>query len=369
MMETASLWGVLTTSLADADSLALLPGLRGGAAGSSGPAERGRRRAPPPASPGPAGRWRADHRRHPRLRRTLRLRAGKTRRSNCCTGPRDLSGTTLPPVARRWEGVYCAVHRRCRVRAGRAQPRGVDGDRSRRAGHDLLARHRGRHPCRRPGCVDVIGPFALVVLDMAGTTVRDDGAVDEAFTVGAVLGAASAADDPRFASAQVYVHDTMGQSKADVFAALLEPGDAVRATRGVRPGLRADRGRGPGLAHGGRRRDVRHAARARGEGLPDDRVRAEHPRCVDRGTRLGAAVDLALSPADCGRGRPAPDMILGAMARLGVADPGAVAVVGDTTSDLEAGTKPAPAPSSACSVAPTTARPSPRRPTPISSTT
>ena len=49
-------------------------------------------------------------------------------------------------------------------------------------------------------------------------------------------------------------------------------------------------------------------------------------------------MDLALSPADCGRGRPAPDMIFGAMERLGVSDPGAVAVVGDTTSDLEAGT-------------------------------
>jgi len=31
-------------------------------------------------------------------------------------------------------------------------------------------------------------------------------------------------------------------------------------------------------------------------------------------------------------------MIFGAMERLGVSDPGAVAVVGDTTSDLEAGT-------------------------------
>jgi phosphonatase-like hydrolase len=48
-------------------------------------------------------------------------------------------------------------------------------------------------------------------------------------------------------------------------------------------------------------------------------------------------IDLALSPADVGRGRPAPDMVLGAMARLGVADPSAVVVVGDTVSDLEAG--------------------------------
>jgi phosphoglycolate phosphatase-like HAD superfamily hydrolase len=58
-------------------------------------------------------------------------------------------------------------------------------------------------------------------------------------------------------------------------------------------------------------------------------------------TALGWAehIDLALSPSDCGRGRPEPDMIFGAMDRLGVADAAAVAVVGDTTSDLEAGTK------------------------------
>src|SRR6202034_3930749 len=50
-------------------------------------------------------------------------------------------------------------------------------------------------------------------------------------------------------------------------------------------------------------------------------------------------IDLALSPADCGRGRPEPDMIFGAMERLGVTDAGAVGVVGATTSDLEAGSK------------------------------
>ena len=47
-----------------------------------------------------------------------------------------------------------------------------------------------------------------------------------------------------------------------------------------------------------------------------------------------AEIDLALSPADVGRGRPAPDMILGAMQRLGVEDPRAVVVAGDTVSDL-----------------------------------
>src|ERR1700733_15879860 len=64
---------------------------------------------------------------------------------------------------------------------------------------------------------------------MAGGPARDDGAVDEAFTA-ALSSVGIGADDPRFAPAQTYVRDTMGQSKADVFAALLEPDEAARAT-------------------------------------------------------------------------------------------------------------------------------------------
>jgi len=50
-------------------------------------------------------------------------------------------------------------------------------------------------------------------------------------------------------------------------------------------------------------------------------------------------VDLALSPADAGRGRPWPDMILTAVLRLRIDDVAEVAVVGDTASDLQAGTR------------------------------
>jgi phosphonatase-like hydrolase len=178
----------------------------------------------------------------------------------------------------------------------------------------------------------MIGPYALAVLDMAGTTVRDDGAVDEAFAR-ALSSVGIEVDDPRFASAQTYVRDTMGQSKADVFAALLEPAEAGRATDEFARAYERI------VAEGRVATDVFAALRAGGVQV-----------CLTTGfapsTRdallaaLGweALIDLALSPADCGRGRPAPDMILGAMERLGVSDPGAVAVVGDTTSDLEAGT-------------------------------
>ena len=52
-----------------------------------------------------------------------------------------------------------------------------------------------------------------------------------------------------------------------------------------------------------------------------------------------SAVDLALSPADVGRGRPWPDMILTAVLRLRIDDVAEVAVVGDTSADLLAGTR------------------------------
>ena len=184
----------------------------------------------------------------------------------------------------------------------------------------------------------MIGPFQLVCLDMAGTTVRDDGAVEAAF--GAALAAIGIAPGTsRDAEAQSFVRDTMGWSKADVFAGLLDPDDAARATAAFAAAYEAivaagDVGEIPGSL------EVFRRLRSRG-------VRV----CLTTGfapsTRdalleaLGwpDEIDLALSPADVGRGRPAPDMILGAMDRLGVDDPGAVAVVGDTVSDLEAGSR------------------------------
>jgi phosphonatase-like hydrolase len=48
-------------------------------------------------------------------------------------------------------------------------------------------------------------------------------------------------------------------------------------------------------------------------------------------------IDLALSPGDCGRGRPYPDMILSAIIELAIDEVAAVAVAGDTSSDLLAG--------------------------------
>ncbi len=51
----------------------------------------------------------------------------------------------------------------------------------------------------------------------------------------------------------------------------------------------------------------------------------------------GELIDLALSPADAGRGRPWPDLPLTALLRLGGGAVSELAAAGDTASDIESG--------------------------------
>ena len=184
----------------------------------------------------------------------------------------------------------------------------------------------------------MIGRYALVCLDMAGTTVLDDGAVEGAFSR-ALAAVGITPGTVQFDEAEEVVRTTMGWSKADVFAKLLGPGDAERATAAFAAAYEEVAAAGdvpeiPGAL------EVIRSLRARGVRvcLTTGFAPSTREALLDA---LGwrDEIDLALSPADAGRGRPAPDMILGAMARLGVDDPSAVAVVGDTASDLEAGSR------------------------------
>jgi phosphoglycolate phosphatase len=182
----------------------------------------------------------------------------------------------------------------------------------------------------------MIGPFALACLDMAGTTVRDDGAVEAAFAEALRAGGIEPGS-PRAEKAGETVRITMGWSKADVFASLLPPPEAARATAEFARAYEARVAAGgigpiPGAP------EALRELRARGVLVCLTTGFAPSTRdAVLAALGWEGEVDLALSPADVGRGRPAPDMILGAMSRLGVADPRAVAVAGDTVSDLEAG--------------------------------
>jgi phosphonatase-like hydrolase len=174
----------------------------------------------------------------------------------------------------------------------------------------------------------------LAVLDMAGTTVEDGGTVEAAF--GRAVDGMGLTDPDQ---ALAYVRETMGQSKIEVFTALFD-GDATKAAEANRRFESAydDAVRADGV------RPIAGAEAALA-GLRDGGVRVCLTTGFSAATRdllldaLGwrDQIDLALSPADAGRGRPYPDMVLAAVLRLEVDDVRDVAVAGDTASDLLSG--------------------------------
>ena len=184
---------------------------------------------------------------------------------------------------------------------------------------------------------EVLRNVTVACLDLAGTTVADDGSVMAAFGAaaaefGLVPGVAGYED------AIAFVGDTMGQSKIEVFRHIL--GSEERAQRGnaifeesyaesVRAGLVTPL---PGAA------ETITALRAAGIKV----CLATGFASVTRDALLDALgwrplIDLALSPADAGRGRPWPDLPLTALLRLGGGAVTELAVVGDTPSDIESG--------------------------------
>lgn len=180
-------------------------------------------------------------------------------------------------------------------------------------------------------------PLELVVLDMAGTTVRDDGVVEQAFQRAAER--TGVADRMPGTEALDHVRVTMGQSKIDVFTHLAA-GDreaAARATAAFEDAY-AEIVAEQGVA------EVPGAADAiqglKDAGLTVVLTTGFAPVTRDaliEGLGWDGLIDLALSPVDAGRGRPAPDLVLTALLRTQTSSVAAVAVAGDTVSDIESG--------------------------------
>jgi phosphoglycolate phosphatase len=178
----------------------------------------------------------------------------------------------------------------------------------------------------------------IAVLDMAGTTVRDSGLVEEAF-VAAVGAVGVDAASPRLPGMLEHVRATMGESKIVVFERLLD-GDRRRAA-----------------AANSAFEDAYAARVASGGCVPVDGAEDTFARLRAAGVRIAlttgfspatqalivdalgwrALVDLCLAPADAGRGRPYPDLPLTALLRLGGSRVRALAVAGDTTADMRSG--------------------------------
>jgi phosphoglycolate phosphatase len=174
--------------------------------------------------------------------------------------------------------------------------------------------------------------ITVACLDVAGTTVADDGTVLEAFAA-AVGGLPEVAFDQAMAD----VRASMGQSKIEVFRRIL--GDEAAACK-------ANEAFEDHYATAVRAGNVSPlpGAEETFAALRQAGVRVCLATGFSPATRdaiigklgWGGRVDLALSPADAGRGRPWPDLPLTALLRLG----GAVselAVAGDTASDIESG--------------------------------
>lgn len=180
-------------------------------------------------------------------------------------------------------------------------------------------------------------PLELIVLDMAGTTVLDDGVVEQAFQRAADR--TGVADRMPWEEALDYVRVTMGQSKIDVFTHLAD-GDvaaaehATAAFEGAYAEIVAEQGvtEVPGAA------DAIQGMKDAGLTvvLTTGFAPVTRDALVD-GLGWHGLVDLALSPVDAGRGRPAPDLVLAALLRTQTSSVAAVGVAGDTVSDVESG--------------------------------
>ncbi|ANJ29086.1 haloacid dehalogenase [Agromyces aureus] len=174
---------------------------------------------------------------------------------------------------------------------------------------------------------------------MAGTTVIDDGAVEQAFALAAERSGIATGD--AFERSLQYVRDTMGQSKIEVFRVLAD-GDEAAAQRAnaafedayaeivVRDGVAEVEGAA----------DVIGELRAAGASVTFTTGFAP----TTRDALLDALgwhdlADLALSPVDAGRGRPFPDLPLTALLRTGATSVASMVVVGDTRSDIQTGTR------------------------------
>jgi phosphonatase-like hydrolase len=156
-------------------------------------------------------------------------------------------------------------------------------------------------------------PIRLVCLDMAGTTIDDGSAVIESFAVAVDQMGLTGPDRER---ALAHAVETMGQSKIEVFRALLRDDDLARSANAMFERAYAEVVEAGGVAP--MTGAVELFEWCHGNDISVCLTTGFAPPTRDAIVRrLGWTdlVDLVLSPADAGRGRPSPDMILTASSR------------------------------------------------------
>ncbi|WP_082717094.1 phosphonatase-like hydrolase [Microterricola viridarii] len=182
-------------------------------------------------------------------------------------------------------------------------------------------------------------PIELVVLDMAGTTVADDGTVERAFGRVAERQNIGATPEEREAALE-YVRVTMGQSKIEVFRAITGDEQRAQAANAAFEAAYAEIVAEEGVSEiPGARRAIEQLQQAGVTvALTTGFARPTVTAILDALDWHGLA-DLVLTPADAGRGRPHPDMPLTALLRTETSSVEAMIVVGDTASDMQSGAR------------------------------
>jgi phosphoglycolate phosphatase len=177
--------------------------------------------------------------------------------------------------------------------------------------------------------------ITVACLDMAGTTVRDDGTVMEAFTAAITEQNLPAEGYDR---AMRMVRSSMGQSKIEVFRRILGEEAAARKANDAFEDHYAAAVRNGAIAPVPDAEDTLMRLRDAGVRvcLATGFSPATRDAIIDE-LAWGGLIDLALSPADAGRGRPWPDLPLTALLKLRGGAVSELAVAGDTTSDIESG--------------------------------
>lgn len=184
---------------------------------------------------------------------------------------------------------------------------------------------------------DLDADLELVVLDMAGTTVVDDGLVERAFERAAAAAGIGSTPEER-EEALDYVRETMGQSKIEVFRALTDDEDQAQHANALFESAYGELAASEGLrAVPGAEDLIRHLRQLGVKvALTTGFSRPTQDAVLDA---LGwrDLADLTLSPAEAGRGRPFPDLPLTALLRTGGTSVEGMVVVGDTASDIASG--------------------------------
>jgi len=173
----------------------------------------------------------------------------------------------------------------------------------------------------------------LICFDMAGTTMIDNGLVIEAFRR-TIDGLEVEGDEAT--KAERYVIDTMGQSKIEVFTALF--GDRATAANAMFERHFVEAAQELGVSEIPGARSTIETLRALG-------IKVALTTGFSSSTRedlidvLGWAdlFEVRVSPADAGRGRPAPDMLLWCALKSSISAMSTLMAVGDTASDMQAG--------------------------------